>query len=186
MKKRNYWPLFFIGIFGFVFSMIIWTVTQALKAPVIEDKSFINKYQYVDENYNSIMESNMRFLNKYTLNFDLNGTIFPLTTDDMKFGQRVLEKFSNHKNILKIGENSLKVEILDNKSNEKKVANIDLLVTKTMSDESDIELKNDNFKETNRVYETNFNLKEETNWIITGKFEVENETGYILIKTNAR
>lgn len=55
-----------------------------------------------------------------------------------------------------------------------------------MSDESDIELKNDNFKETNRVYETNFNLKEETNWIITGKFEVENETGYILIKTNAR
>ncbi|MDX4035488.1 hypothetical protein [Aliarcobacter skirrowii] len=186
MKKRNYWPLFFIGIFSFVFSMIIWTVTQALKAPVIEDKSFINKYQYVDENYNSIMESNMRFLNKYTLNFDLNGTIFPLTTDDIKFGQRVLEKFSNHKNILKIGENSLKVEILDNKSNEKKVANIDLLVTKTMSDESDIELKNDNFKETNRVYETNFNLKEETNWIITGKFEVENEIGYILIKTNAR
>ncbi|MDY0180137.1 hypothetical protein [Aliarcobacter skirrowii] len=186
MKKRNYWPLFFIGIFGFVFSMIIWTITQSLKVPVIEDKSFINKYQYVDENYNSIMESNMRFLNKYTLNLDLNGTRFPLTTDDIKFGQRVLEKFSNHKNILKIGENSLKVEILDNKSNEKKVANIDLLVTKTMSDESDIELKNDNFKETNRVYETNFNLKEETNWIITGKFEVENEIGYILIKTNAR
>ncbi|NLN12757.1 MAG: hypothetical protein GX169_00780, partial [Arcobacter skirrowii] len=88
MKKRNYWPLFFIGIFSFVFSMIIWTVTQALKAPVIEDKSFINKYQYVDENYNSIMESNMRFLNKYTLNLDLNGTRFPLTTDDIKFGQR--------------------------------------------------------------------------------------------------
>ncbi|RXJ96981.1 hypothetical protein CRU94_02370 [Arcobacter sp. AHV-9/2010] len=186
MKKRNYWPLFFIGIFSFTLIMIVWTISKAVQAPVIDDKSFINKYQYVDENYNSIMESNMRFLNKYTLNFDLNGTIFPLTTDDIKFGQRVLEKFSNHKNILKIGENSLKVEIFDNKSNEKKVANIDLLVTKTMSDESDIELKNDNFKETNRVYETNFNLKEEANWIITGKFEVENEIGYILIKTNAR
>ena len=48
MNKRNYWPLFFIGIFGFTLIMIIWTIRSAIKVPVIEDRSFIYKYQYVD------------------------------------------------------------------------------------------------------------------------------------------
>ena len=57
MKKEIIGHYFYRYIW-FCFSMIIWTVTQSLKAPVIEDKSFINKYQYID-NYNSIMESNI-------------------------------------------------------------------------------------------------------------------------------
>ena len=186
MKKRNFWPLYFIAIFGFTVYMIVWTIYKASQAPVIEDNSFMYKYQYVDGNYNNIMESNIKFLEKYDLSFDLNGTIFPLTTEDIKFGQRVIEKYSNHKDILNLGNNSLNIEIMDIATKEKQKIKIELVITKTMSDDSDIDLKDENFKEENRVYSTNFEIKEETNWIITGKFVVEDETGYILIKTNAR
>jgi hypothetical protein len=63
--KRNYWPLFFIGIFSFVFCMIVWTVKSAIAAPVIEDKSFMKKYQEVDESYNDMMTSNDVFLSNF-------------------------------------------------------------------------------------------------------------------------
>lgn len=186
MKKRNYWPLLFIGIFGFTLYMIFWTIYKALQAPVIEDRSFLYKYQYVDEHYNEIMTSNMNFMQKYNLEFDLNGRVFPLTTDDIKFGQRVIEKYSSHKDVLKVGENSLKVLVSNKSTNEKTPLNIDLVITKTMSNESDINLKDENFTNEQNVYSTNFELSEETNWIITGSFKIENDTGFIFIKTNAK
>ena len=186
MKKRNYWPLYFIAIFAFTVYMIIWTIYKAMQAPVVEDRSFMQKYQYVDENYNNIMTSNINFLEKYSLELDLNGKIFPLTTEDIKYGQRVIEKYSNHKDILKVGENSLKISVLNKITKEIVPINIDLLITKTMSDDSNLNLKDENFTKDKNIYTTNFSLNEETNWIITGSFKVEDETGFIFIKTNAK
>ena len=186
MKKRNYWPLYFIAIFAFTVYMIIWTIYKATQAPVVEDRSFMQKYQYVDENYNNIMTSNINFLEKYSLELDLNGKIFPLTTEDIKYGQRVIEKYSNHKDVLKVGENSLKILVLNKTTKEIVPINIDLLITKTMSDDSNLNLKDENFTKDKNIYTTNFSLNEETNWIITGSFKVENETGFIFIKTNAK
>ncbi len=186
MKKRNYWPLYFIAIFAFTVYMIIWTIYKATQAPVVEDRSFMQKYQYVDENYNNIMTSNINFLEKYSLELDLNGKIFPLTTEDIKYGQRVIEKYSNHKDILKVGENSLKISVLNKITKEIVPINIDLLITKTMSDDSNLNLKDENFTKDKNIYTTNFSLNEETNWIITGSFKVEDETGFIFIKTNAK
>ena len=186
MKKRNYWPLYFIAIFAFTVYMIIWTIYKAMQAPVVEDRSFMQKYQYVDENYNNIMTSNINFLEKYSLELDLNGKIFPLTTEDIKYGQRVIEKYSNHKDVLKVGENSLKILVLNKTTKEIVPINIDLLITKTMSDDSNLNLKDENFTKDKNIYTTNFNLNEETNWIITGSFKVEDETGFIFIKTNAK
>ncbi len=186
MKKRNYWPLFFIGIFGFTLIMIIWTIRSAIKVPVIEDKSFIQKYQFVDENYNEIMNSNIEFLKKYSLELDINGNIFPLTTDDIKYGQRVIEKYSTHKDNLKVGENKITLFIKDLSLGNKMPVDIDLVITKAMSNDSDISLKNENFKNEKNIYETSFELNEPTNWIITGTFKIENSIGYIFIKTNAR
>ena len=186
MKKRNYWPLYFIAIFAFTVYMIIWTIYKAMQAPVVEDRSFMQKYQYVDENYNNIMTSNINFLEKYSLELDLNGKIFPLTTEDIRYGQRVIEKYSNHKDILKVGENSLKILVLNKTTKEIVPINIDLLITKTMSDDSNLNLKDENFTKDKNIYTTNFNLNEETNWIITGSFKVEDETGFIFIKTNAK
>lgn len=186
MKKRNYWPLYFIAIFAFTVYMIIWTIYKAMQAPVVEDRSFMQKYQYVDENYNNIMTSNINFLEKYSLELDLNGKIFPLTTEDIKYGQRVIEKYSNHKDVLKVGENSLKILVLNKITKEIVPINIDLLITKTMSDDSNVNLKDENFTKDKNIYTTNFSLNEETNWIITGSFKVEDETGFIFIKTNAK
>jgi hypothetical protein len=186
MKKRNYWPLYFIAIFAFTVYMIIWTIYKATQVPVVEDRSFMQKYQYVDENYNNIMTSNINFLEKYSLELDLNGKIFPLTTEDIKYGQRVIEKYSNHKDVLKVGENSLKILVLNKTTKEIIPLSIDLLITKTMSDDSNVNLKDENFTKDKNIYTTNFSLNEETNWIITGSFKVENETGFIFIKTNAK
>ena len=186
MKKRNYWPLYFIAMCAFNVDKIIWTIYKATQVPVVEDRSFMQKYQYVDENYNNIMTSNINFLEKYSLELDLNGKIFPLTTEDIKYGQRVIEKYSNHKDVLKVGENNLKISVLNKITKEIVPINIDLLITKTMSDDSNLNLKDENFTKDKNIYTTNFSLNEETNWIITGSFKVEDETGFIFIKTNAK
>lgn len=183
--KRNYWPLFFIGIFGFVFSMIVWTVKSAVSVPVIEDRSFMKKYQDVDEHYNDMMTSNAVFSSKYNFELTVNEKTFGLTTDDVKLAQRVIEKYSEHKDILKIGQNSLKIIVTDKITNEKKDIIIELVISKTISADSDMILKNENFTANDKIYNSAFELKEENNWIITGSFIVDGITGYIYIKTNA-
>ena len=59
--KRNYWPIFFILIFGFTFSMIVWTIKSASSISLAPDKSFMKKYQDVDAHFNEMMESNKLF-----------------------------------------------------------------------------------------------------------------------------
>ncbi|MBU0925041.1 hypothetical protein KKG81_09160 [bacterium] len=183
--KRNYWPLLFIGIFGFTLAMIIWTIKSAVSVPVIEDHSFMKKYQDVDENYNNIMNSNSSFQTKYNFEFFINEKLFPLTTEDIKYSQRVIEKKSLNKNLLKIGKNTLKVIVIDKISNEKKDVVIDLTVSKTISNDSDKILTTNDFKNEDKTYISDFEIKEENNWIITGSFIVDGITGYIYIKTNA-
>lgn len=183
--KRNYWPLFFIGIFTFVFSMIVWTVKSAVSLPVIEDHSFMKKYQDVDENYNNMMTSNNLFLSKYNFELNLNDRKFDLTTADIKYSQRVVEKYSEHRDTLKVGKNNLKIIVTDKITNEKKDVNIQLVVSKTITADSDIALMNENFQNSDKTYIGEFELKEANNWIITGSFNVDETIGYIYIKTNA-
>jgi len=185
MKKRNYWPLFFIGIFSFVFSMIIWTIMSAVSVPVIEDRSFMKKYQDVDENYNNMMDSNSAFLDKYSFELYLNEKKFDLSTTDMMYAQRVIEKHSKHKDSLKVGENSLKIVIIDKQTNEKKDVDVSLIVTKSIADDSDIVLNSEKFFNDNKIYSTKFEIKESNNWNISGSFKVGENIGYIFIKTNA-
>jgi hypothetical protein len=185
MKKRNYWPLFFIGIFSFVFSMIIWTIMSAVSVPVIEDRSFMKKYQDVDENYNNMMDSNSAFLDKYSFELYLNEKKFDLSTTDMMYAQRVIEKHSKHKDSLKVGENSLKIVIIDKQTNEKKDVDVSLIVTKSIADDSDIVLNSEKFLNDNKIYSTKFEIKESNNWNISGSFKVGENIGYIFIKTNA-
>ena len=183
--KRNYWPIFFIGIFAFVFSMIIWTVKSAVSLPVIEDHSFMKKYQDVDANYNDMMTSNSIFLSKYNLELDVNDKKFDLTTSDIKYSQRVLEKYSQHKNILKVGKNNLKVVVTDKITNERKDVNVELVVTKTITSDSDLIINNEKLQNNDKIYSSEFELKDSNNWIITGSFTVDGNVGYIYIKTNA-
>ena len=81
---------------------------------------------------------------------------------------------------------SLKILVLNKTTKEIVPINIDLLITKTMSDDSNLNLKDENFTKDKNIYTTNFSLNEETNWIITGSFKAEDDTGFIFIKTNAK
>ncbi len=183
--KRNYWPLFFIGIFSFVFGMIIWTIVSATSVPISEDKSFLKTYQEVDDNYNKIMNSNTDFISKYDLTFLLNGKKFELSTKDIMYSQRVLEKFSKNKNMLNVGKNDLEIFVIEKETNKKIATKINLVVTKSSSNDNDVVLINDNFEVHNDNYITKFDISEENNWNITGTFEVNGNLGYIFIKTNA-
>ena len=183
--KRNYWPLFFIGIFGFTFSMIVWTIKSATSISITPDKSFMKKYQDVDEHYNEMMDSNIQFTSKYDFEMSINDNKFSLTTDDIKYSQRVLEKISLHKDSLKVGQNNIKIVVTDKITKEKKDLDIQLAISKSIADDSDLSLKNENFQNDNKVYSSQFELKDAHNWIITGSFVVEGITGYIYIKTNA-
>ena len=184
-KKRNYWPLFFITLFSFVFSMIIWTISKAVSVPTIEDKSFIKKYQDVDASYNNMMDSNEAFLKKYDFELYINGTKFDLTTEDIRYSQRVIDKNSTHKDVLKVGNNDVRVIVIDKITKDKKSLNIELLVTKALTSEADILLNNQNFKDESKTYISSLEIKEVNNWIITGTFKVDDTVGYIFIKTNA-
>ena len=185
MKKRNYWPLFFIGIFSFVFSMIIWTIMSAMSVPVIEDRSFMKKYQDVDENYNNMMDANTAFLDKYSFEFYLNDKKFDLSTADMMYAQRVIEKHSKHKDSLNVGENIIKVIVTDKHTNEKKDIEINLMITKSIANDGDIVLNNENFINNENIFTNKFDIKEANNWNISGSFKVNEDIGYIFIKTNA-
>ena len=96
-----------------------------------------------------------------------------------------MEKISQHKNSLKIGQNSIKITVLDKITQNKKDVNIELVVSKAIANDADLILKNENFQNNNGVYNSLFELKEENNWIITGSFMVDGIVGYIYIKTNA-
>ena len=158
---------------------------SAVSVPVIEDRSFMKKYQDVDENYNNMMDSNSAFLDKYSFELYLNEKKFDLSTTDMMYAQRVIEKHSKHKDSLKVGENSLKIVIVDKQTNDKKDVDVSLIVTKSIADDSDIVLNSEKFLNDNKIYSTKFEIKESNNWIISGSFKVGENIGYIFIKTNA-
>lgn len=183
--KRNYWPLFFIGIFSFTFSMIIWTIVTTSKKTIYEDKSFFQTYQEIDDNYNNIVISNMKFKTLYDLKVIVNKKEFDLTIEDIKYSQRVLEKISKHKNLFNLGDNVLKVYAIDKKTNEKKDMKISLKITKSNTSVGEFILSNDNFENKNQDYISNFKINEENNWNITGTFEIDGNIGYIYLKSNA-
>ena len=183
--NRNYWPLLFISIFTFTLGMIIWTIMSAVKMPVSDDKSFLRSYQDVDANYNTIIISNQVFLSKYDFNLKINEKDFDLTTEDIMYSQRVLEKKSKHKNLFNYGSNDISLVITDKNTKEKKSVNIVLKITMSSSNDFDILMKNENFKNINNEYISKFEINDRNNWNITGTFEVDGITGSIFIKTNA-
>ena len=187
MKNRNYWPLFFIGLFLFVLSLIVWTVVSTTKVSLDEDESFLKKYQEVDNNYNEIMYSNVLFSKKYELFFILNNKEFNLDVKDIKYSQRVLKDKSKHRDVLNLGENSLLIYVINKQTNQKvMIDKINLKFTLSSSNSQDILLTKSDFNKENSKYGTNIEITKESNWNVTGTFKIGEDIGYIYIKTNAR
>jgi hypothetical protein len=185
MKKFNVWPIFFIGLFSFGLGMVIWTVYNAGKLTIQEDQTFLNTYRNVDDNFNAIAQSNVDFLQNYEFELNINNNTFPLSYEDAFYSQRVIQKKSLHKNVLKHeGENTIAVIVKDKISNEViENVQIALRITSATDNKKDIDLDAFDFK--NNQHQTQFNIPNQGNWNITGVITTNDHKGYFLIKTNA-
>jgi hypothetical protein len=184
MKKRNLWPLLFIGLFTFTLGMIIWTISSAVKTPVHEDKTFLDSYQNVDKNFNEMLEQNEVFKQKYQFSIKINQQSFGLTTEDIFYSRRVLEERSLHKDLLKKGANTIVISIMNKNGQYVKDATIQFRVTKATNNKADMNFSNDNV--TADVFESLVNIPIQGNWNITGTVSTpDGSKGYFYIKTNA-
>jgi len=183
IQKYHFWLLFFFLIFGFTFSMIVWTVKSAVNTPVYEDRSFLSSYHLVDGDYNKMMADNEEFLQKYGVKFDINGHQVGLEISDVFLGQRSLKKEHKHRDFLKVGKNDISVSVVDKKTS--KVVNnakIELLLTRAIEDNGDLDIKSFKFKD--NKYATEATVPVKGHWNLTGKVSVDNYVGYFFIKTN--
>ena len=183
IQKYHFWLVFFFVIFGFTFSMIVWTVKSAINTPVYKDKSFLNSYHNVDDNFNKMMAQNHRFNLLYDVKVKINEKTIGMEIKDAFLGQRSLEKQSNNQNMLKVGINTLSISIRDKKSQEVvSDANLTFQITRAIVDKYDIDL--DKFIYENGVYKTTAKINKAGNWDIQGIIKVAKDIGYFYIKTN--
>ncbi len=184
--KRNYWPLFFIGIFSFTFGMIVWTIMSAIKTPVNEDKAFLKSYHDLDRDFNKIVVSNEIFSSKYDFNININSRDFGLIINDIFLSQRVLEKKSTHKDIFRNGKNRVSIMIKDKKSS-KIIENVDISfrISRPTNHNNTMDFTTEDFTtfEEKRVLTIKLPLK--GNWNITATFKIGDDVGYFYIKSNA-
>ena len=176
--KRNYWPLLFIFLFSFGLCLIIWTIVSAVNTPVHEDRTFLEKYQQVDDKFNDMLASNDEFRKKYDFTIKINDREFGLTAEDIFYSQRVLEKKSPHKNLFRKGDgNTIVVTLKDKEGNEIKDAVLKFRVTKATNSKSDMDYNE---------YSVKVNIPIQGNWNVTGTIETKDgNKGYFYIKTNA-
>jgi len=186
IQKYHFWLLFFFAIFFYTFSMIVWTIKSAVDTPVYEDRSFMEKYQDVDDNYNKMFISNVKFNARYDTKVVINNRTVGMDFSDMQFGQRSLEKHSKNQNMLLLGDNSLSLEIIDKKSNTPvSNANISFQITRPIKNDSNIDLND--FVYYNGKYTTSsIKLDLKGYWNIIGKVVVGDDTGYLYIKTGIK
>ena len=183
IQKYRFWLAFFFIIFGFTFGMIIWTIKSTVNTPIYEDKSFLSSYHNVDADFNKMMAQNRHFNQLYDVRVKINEKTIGMEIQDAFLGQRSLEKHSTHKSMLKVGENTLAIAIVDKKS-QKAVsdANLTFQITRAIVDKYDIDL--DKFTYENGVYKTTAKIKKAGNWDIQGIIKIAKDVGYFFIKTN--
>ena len=184
--NRNYWPLLFIGIFSFVFGMIVWTIYSATQVPIHKDETFMSSYHDVDRDYNKIVESNNNFEKRFKLNVKINEKEFGLIYKDMFLGQRVIEKKSIHKNIFKLKDNAITIYVEERESQQLvKDVKIKLRLSRPTNHGSTMDFSENDFKSVNGINSLNVELPLKGNWNITGQIIVGNNIGYFYIKSNA-
>ena len=185
IQKYHLWLLFFFAIFGFTFAMIVWTVKSAVETPVYEDRSFMSSYQDVDDNYNSMFISNEKFNIRYNTEVTINNRTVGMEFSDVLYGQRSLEKKSKNQEMLNIGENDISIVITDKQSKEIVTnAKIEFQLTRAIEDMHDIDLNAFTFKD--GLYTSTANIETVGNWNIIGKITIDDDIGYLYIKTHTK
>jgi len=186
IQKYHFWLLLFFSIFGFTFSMIIWTIKSAVNTPVYEDRSFMEKYQDVDDDFNKMVLLNRKFNARYETKVMINTRTVGMDFSDIQFGQRSLKKHSKNQEMMVLGKNSISLTIID-KENNKPVedANISFQITRPIKNDHDINL--DNFIYVDGKYTTEaITLDLKGYWNIIGKVVIGDNIGYLYVKTGIK
>ena len=186
IQKYHFWLLFFFVIFFYTFGMIIWTIKSAVDTPVYEDRSFMAKYQDVDDNYNRMVIANVKFNARYETTVFINDRTVGMSFSDIQYGQRSLEKHSKNQEMLLLGENALSIQIIDKKTNTPVPnANISFQITRPIKNDSNIDL-NDFVYHDGKYTTSAINLDLKGYWNIIGKVIIGEDTGYLYIKTGIK
>ena len=172
----------FIVKFLFGLALIGWTLMVVMSSDVglDDDNAFLSTYHHVDRNFNGMVNSNIKFENKYNLKFYLNNEVIDgLTVKDVFLSQRVIKNRKNRKNILKIGNNHFSYTLTTKDKKEVDDVKMDMLITMTTNHIYDKRL---DFKKKTEI----FNIDKQGYWNITGSIEIGDDKGYFFIKTNAK
>ena len=186
IQKYHFWLLFFFLIFGYTFSLIIWTIKSAVDTPVYEDRSFMAKYQDVDDNYNKMVIETAKFNARYDTKVIINQRTVGMDFSDIRYGQRSLEKYSTNQEMLVVGNNALSIEIIDKASNTPvSDANISFQVTRPIKSDHDINLNK--FVYNGKIYMTQpIKIELKGYWNIIGKITIGESVGYLYVKTGTK
>ncbi len=158
-KERNYWPHAIVGIILSVVIAGAWTVKIALENPVQEDTYFIDKYQYVDTNINTLLEKKAKFDAKYSV---------MCKTD----------RFD-------IGKNSLLLKIVDKDGNSKiNNAKIELLITRPDTNKYNQNIK-PNKIDNGIYYYGEIDIPKIGRWQILAKTKIGDLEGFDKFEVNA-
>ena len=182
-KKRNLWPLLFIGIFSFTFSMIIWTIVSTSRAHIVQDQSFNSSYHKVDRGYNAIYKSTQELKSKYNVKVIINKQNNPFELTDAFVSARELEQDiikNKRPAILHIGNNTLVFFITDKKYKPINNAKFDMLVMNNINQKENIHLTK--FSSKDGYYKTTYNIPHRGRWNITGNIEIDGIKGYYFYK----
>ncbi len=155
-KEINYWPYAIVGMILTVVVLGIWTIKVAVSNPVQVERSYMMSYQDVDENINEILAKQRAFEAKY--NIDLS------------------------QNRLKIGQNRVKIVLMDKAGNPVESAKIVAIVTRPTTLKEDIELKNFESRHGEYLSEP-FELKRQGRWNIEVKVVIGEDVGFKTYKT---
>jgi hypothetical protein len=182
-KKRNLWPLLFIGIFSFTFSMIIWTIVSTSKAHIVQDQSFNSSYHKIDRGYNEIYKSTQELKSKYNVKVIINKQEKPFELSDAFVSARELEQNiikNKRPALLHTGNNTLAFLITDKKHRPIKNAKFDMLVMNNINQEENINLTK--FNSRDGFYKTTYSIPHKGRWSITGYIEIDGVKGYYFYK----
>jgi len=152
-SNKNYWPHFIIASIIFIVISCVVTVAIAVNTPHDMDNSYMQKYQFVDENINEILLKQREFDKKFIV--------------------------SNEKKSFKIGKNLFDIKIVDKEGNVINNAKIELLMTRPHTSKMDRKLKP--IKNENGKYLFEFkDLKKENlgRWQIKSKITIDKYIGF--------
>ncbi len=152
------WPIgITLSILG-IATMCIWTIVIAQSSPVYNSNDYFADYRDVDMNINSIIKSQEKFDNKYSVFFQKKG--------------------------FKVGENSIKLKIVDKNGSDVNSANVEIMITRPHTSVNDQTLKSTGNIDGVYTFEP-FLIEELGRWQIKSKITIDNLVSYNKLEVNA-